>query len=108
VLDFATERSTFANDNVLQELQANGVAMNANPPNQGTPLWEELLLWFGRPCCSAACSPRGCAAAGRALDGLGGMGKSKARRYDPGSVKRTAAGISSGTVPAAIAPAKAG
>jgi hypothetical protein len=23
------------------------VTVNANAPSQGTPLWEELLLWFG-------------------------------------------------------------
>jgi hypothetical protein len=47
VQQFTTERPTFANDNLFGELQANGVSINANNPNQGTPLWEELLLWFG-------------------------------------------------------------
>ena len=47
VQQFTTERPTFANDNLFGELQANGVTINANNPNQGTPLWEELLLWFG-------------------------------------------------------------
>ena len=66
--------------------------MNAKPPSQGTPLWEELLLWFGPALLfggllawymrSGGASP---------LGGLGGMGmgKSKARRYDPSSAKRT-------------------
>jgi len=47
VQQFTTERPTFANDNLFQKLQATGVTVNAESPNQGTPLWEDLLLWFG-------------------------------------------------------------
>ena len=47
VQQFTTQRPTFADDNLFQRLQANGVTVNANAPSQGTPLWEELLLWFG-------------------------------------------------------------
>src|SRR5262249_58177850 len=47
VEQFTTERPTFADDNLFGKLQANGVTVNANAPSRGTPLWEELLLWFG-------------------------------------------------------------
>jgi cell division protease FtsH len=92
VQQFATQRPTFANDNLFQRLQANGVTVNANAPQQGTPLWEELLLWFGPALLLGgllAWRLRSGGASG--LGGLGGfgMGKSKARRYDPSTAKRT-------------------
>ncbi len=71
----ATQRPTFASDNSIQELQANGVNVNANAPNQGTPLREELLLWFGPALLFGgllAWWMRSGGAAG--LGGLGGMG----------------------------------
>jgi cell division protease FtsH len=92
VQQFTTQRPTFANDNLFGKLQANGVAVNANPPSQGTPLWEELLLWFGPALLLGGLLAWRMRSGGAgALGGLGGMGmgKSKARRYDPGSVKRT-------------------
>ncbi len=86
---FTTERPVFANDDLFQMLQANGVTVNANPVQQGTPVWENLLLWFGPALLFGALlawwARRGGAGA---LGGLG-MGRSRARRYDPGSAKRT-------------------
>ena len=92
VQQFTTQRPTFANDNLFGKLQANGVTVNANPPSQGTPLWEELLLWFGPALLLGGLLAWWMRSGGTgALGGLGGMGmgKSKARRYDPGSAKRT-------------------
>ena len=37
VQQFTTQRPTFADDNLFQRLQANGVTVNANAPSQGTP-----------------------------------------------------------------------
>jgi cell division protease FtsH len=90
VLDFATERPTFANDNLFGKLQANGVTVNANAPSQGTPLWEDLLLWFG-PAVLFGLLIYWWMRSGAGLSGLGGMGmgKSGARRYDSGSAPRT-------------------
>jgi cell division protease FtsH len=90
VLDFATERPTFANDNLFGKLQANGVTVNANAPSQGTPLWEDLLLWFG-PAVLFGLLLYWWMRSGAGLGGLGGMGmgKSGARRYDSGSAQRT-------------------
>jgi cell division protease FtsH len=97
VQQFTTQRPSYANDNLFGKLQANGVTVNANPPNQGTPLWEQLLLWFGPALLAwglfAWFMRRGGASSLGGLGGLGGMGmgmgKSKARRYDPDSAKRT-------------------
>ena len=35
VTRFTTQRPTFANDNLLQQLQSAGVPINANPPDAG-------------------------------------------------------------------------
>jgi cell division protease FtsH len=91
VEQFTTQRPTFADDNLFGKLQANGVTVNANPPSQGTPLWEELLLWFGPALLLGGLLAWWMRSGGAgALGGLGlGMGKSKARRYDPSAARRT-------------------
>jgi cell division protease FtsH len=92
VQQFTTERPTFANDALFQKLQANGVTVNAKPLQQGTPLWEELLLWFGPALLFGGLLAWWARSGGaQTLGGLGGfgMGKSRAKRYDPGSAKRT-------------------
>jgi len=90
VLDFATERPTFATDNLFGKLQADGVTVTANP--EGTPLWENLLLWFGPALLFGALLywwMRSGAAGLGGLSGIGGLGRSRARRYDSGSAQRT-------------------
>jgi cell division protease FtsH len=93
VQNFTTERPAFATDNLFQQLQANGVTMNANPPNQGTPLWEDLLLWFGPALLFGGLlywwMRSGGAAGLGGLGGMGGLGRSRAKRYDAGSAPRT-------------------
>jgi cell division protease FtsH len=91
VQQFSTERPTFATDNLFGKLQANGVTMNASSPNQGTPLWEELLLWFGPALLLGGLLAWWWRSSSGSLGGLGmgGMGRSPARRYDPSSAKRT-------------------
>jgi cell division protease FtsH len=84
---FTTERPTYANDHLFQQLQAHGVKVTASP--QGTPVWEQLLLWFGPALLLGGLLAWWMRSGGAgALGGLG-MGKSRARRYDPGSAKRT-------------------
>jgi cell division protease FtsH len=92
VQQFTTQRPTFANDNLFGTLRANGVTVNANPPSQGTPLWEDLLLWFGPALLLGGLLAWWMRSGGAsALAGLGGMGmgRSQARRYDPSTAKRT-------------------
>jgi cell division protease FtsH len=89
---FTTQRPSFADDGLFAKLQANGVQVNANNPDQPAPLWQQvlvgfgptlllvgLLVWFGRRA----------AAAGGGLGGLGGIGRSRARRYEPDQAART-------------------
>ena len=91
VQQFTTERPTYADDSLFQKLRVNGVTINANPPNRGTPLWEELLLWFGPALLLGGLLAWWWRNSGGNLGslGMGGMGRSRARRYDPGSAKRT-------------------
>jgi cell division protease FtsH len=86
---FTTERPTYANDHLFQQLQSHGVTVTANP--QGTPWWQQLLLWFGPALLLGGLLAWWMRSGGAGtLGGLGmGMGKSRARRYDPGSAKRT-------------------
>ena len=90
VLQFSTQRPTFADDHLFQRLQASGVTVNAEPPSQGTPLWEDLLLWFG-PALLLGGLFAGLGRKGRlgGLGAMGGFGQSRAHRYDPDSAKRT-------------------
>ena len=44
---FATQRPTFASDNLGASLLKNKVSILAEPPNPPTPLWETLLFSFG-------------------------------------------------------------
>jgi len=88
---FTTERPTYANDQLFQELQARGVTVTAKPPEQGAPVWEQLLLWFGPALLLGGLLAWWWRRSGGTggLAGFGGMGRSKARRYDPGSAQRT-------------------
>jgi cell division protease FtsH len=88
---FTTQRPSFADDDLFRKLQANGVPVNANNPDQPTPLWEQilvgfgptlllvgLLVWFWRR-----------ASAGGGLGGVGGIGRSRAKLYQPSAAPRT-------------------
>ena len=90
VLQFTTQRPSFADDHLFQRLQASGVTVNAEPPSQGTPLWEDLLLWFG-PALLLGGLFAGLGRSGRlgGLGAMGGFGQSRAQRYDPAAANRT-------------------
>jgi len=91
VTRFTTQRPSFAQDDLFKKLESNGVQVNANNPDQGAPLWEQilvgfgptllfvgLLIWFFRR-----------AASGGGLGGLGGIGRSRAKLYQPDAAPRT-------------------
>jgi cell division protease FtsH len=87
---FTTQRPSFAQDNLFAKLQANGVPVNANPPDAPAPVWQQLLVgfgptlllvgllfWFARRATSGAAGA------------LGGFGRSRARLYQPDAGPRT-------------------
>jgi cell division protease FtsH len=91
---FTTQRPSFADDNLFQKLQAAGVPVNANPPDQPAPLWEQILVGFGPTLLLVGLLVwvwRRARAAGGAggLGGLGGIGRSRAKLYEPDSAPRT-------------------
>jgi cell division protease FtsH len=81
---FTTQRPSFANDNLFAKLLANGVPVNANPPDAKAPVWQQLLVGFGPTILLVGLliwfMRR--AAAG-AAGGIGGFGRSKAKLYQP-------------------------
>jgi cell division protease FtsH len=92
VTNFATQRPSFATDNLYQELTSSGVPINANNPDQGPPLWEQLLLGFGPTLLLVYLLftfGRRLSSAAGGLGGLGGFGRSRARLYQPESGPRT-------------------
>jgi cell division protease FtsH len=55
VAEFSTERPTFANDHLFQQLQARGVMVNAKPPDQGARCGSRCCSGSGPGCCSPGC-----------------------------------------------------
>ncbi|WP_211192660.1 ATP-dependent zinc metalloprotease FtsH [Actinoplanes sp. TBRC 11911] len=91
VTRFTTQRPSFAGDNLLAQLQANGVPVNANPPDAPAPVWQQLLVGFGPTILLVGLlfwvGRR--MASGLGGGGLGSFGRSRAKLYQPESGPRT-------------------
>jgi cell division protease FtsH len=87
---FTTQRPSFADDDLFTKLQANGVQVNANPPDAPAPVWQQLLVGFGPTLLLVGLLiwflRRSAAAAG---GGIGGFGRSRAKLYKPEGGPRT-------------------
>ncbi len=86
--DFETVRPTFASDDDLfAQLQANDVTVDAENPDEGPGLLATILLYFGPTLLLVGIfiwiARR--AAAGAGAGGLSGLGRSRAKRYEPTS-----------------------
>ncbi|HVN13360.1 MAG TPA: ATP-dependent zinc metalloprotease FtsH [Kineosporiaceae bacterium] len=91
VTRFTTQRPSFADDTLFQQLQSTGVPVNANPPDAGAPFWQQLLLGFGPTLLFVwllIWLSRRMSAAGGAGGLLGGFGRSRAQLYRPESGPR--------------------
>ncbi|MET0492262.1 MAG: ATP-dependent metallopeptidase FtsH/Yme1/Tma family protein, partial [Actinoplanes sp.] len=92
---FTTQRPSFADDNLFAKLQANGVPVNANPPDAPRPIWQQILLGFGPTLLLVGLLiwflRRAASGAGGGGGGgvLGSFGKSRAKLYQPESGPRT-------------------
>jgi cell division protease FtsH len=86
--DFETQRPAFAEDDLLARLIEQGVVVNAEDPNQSAPLWQQLLLGFGPTVLLLWLFWRFYKRMGAGMGGIGGLGRSKARVYQP-TEKRT-------------------
>ncbi len=87
--EFETERPTFADDDLFQRLTENGVVVNAEPADAPPPLWQQLLFGFGPTLLLLYIFYRIFRRAGSAMSSLGGLGTSRARRYEATSHGRT-------------------
>jgi cell division protease FtsH len=87
---FTTQRPSFANDDLFKRLQAEGALVNANPPDQPAPLWQQILVGFGPTLLFVGLLVWFLrrSAAGGGLGGLGGFGRSRAKLYEPDSGPR--------------------
>ena len=47
VVEFSTERPSFADDNIFAVLDRNDVRVNARPTDESRPIWQTLLFSFG-------------------------------------------------------------
>ncbi|HYO40880.1 MAG TPA: ATP-dependent metallopeptidase FtsH/Yme1/Tma family protein, partial [Nocardioidaceae bacterium] len=91
VTTFATERPAFAEDDLLETLEANGVEVNANPPDAPPPLWQRVLLGFGPTLLFVGLLLWFLRRSAAGLSGgLGSCGRSRATRYEPDRGPRTA------------------
>jgi cell division protease FtsH len=91
VTRFTTQRPTFADDNLFGRLQSTNVSVNANPPDAGPPVWQQLLFGFGPTLLLIwlLVSVTRRAGGGAAGGVLGGFGRSRAMLYRPESGPRT-------------------
>jgi cell division protease FtsH len=91
-VDFATQRPTFASDNLLAELQSHGIPVTAKPVSSGSSTVAGLLMWFLPVVLIFGFFwwiMRRSAGAGAGGPGMfGGFGSSRARRYT-GTEERT-------------------
>jgi cell division protease FtsH len=89
VARFTTQRPSFAADNLFAQLQANGVPVNANPPDAPAPVWQQLLVGFGPTLLLVGLLIWFLRRSANAAGGIGGFGRSRAKLYAPESGPRT-------------------
>ena len=90
VTRFTTQRPTFAEDNLFGRLQSTNVSVNANPPDAGPPVWQQLLFGFGPTLLLVWLLVSVTRRAGGGAGGvLGSFGRSRAMLYRPESGPRT-------------------
>ncbi|HKX76341.1 MAG TPA: ATP-dependent zinc metalloprotease FtsH [Acidimicrobiia bacterium] len=78
---FVTQRPTWADDNLVDVLRQNGVEISAVDPEQ-TPFWQQLLFGFGPTLLLLWIFLSMWRRAGSALGGIGGLGRSRAKRFE--------------------------
>ena len=88
---FETERPSFGDDGLLELMLREDVTVNAEPIDDGTPLWQTLIFGFGPTLLLVGIFiwlfRR--AAAGGGAAGLSGLGRSKAKRYEQSEQRTT-------------------
>jgi cell division protease FtsH len=88
VTSFRTQRPSFADDQLVQTLIDQGVEVNAKP-EQGSPLWQQVLLGFGPILLFIGLLIWFLRRSAAGMGGLGGLGRSRAKLYTPETGPRT-------------------
>jgi cell division protease FtsH len=90
---FKTERPVFANDQIFQQLLAEGATVGAKSTSASTPFWETLLVGFGPTLLLVGLFVLLMRGASRNLaagaGSFAGFGKARARRYEPSEQRTT-------------------
>ena len=85
---FSTVRPSWADDDLVGILRENNVEISALDPEQ-TPFWQQLLFGFGPTLLLLWIFVSMWRRAGSALGGIGGLGKSKAKRFEASDQRTT-------------------
>ncbi|MDH4306917.1 MAG: ATP-dependent zinc metalloprotease FtsH [Acidimicrobiia bacterium] len=88
-----TERPSFAEDDLLSTLLELGVEVNAEDPDAPLPTWQLILFNFGPWLLIAWFFFYIYRRAGSAMGGLGGLGRSRAKRYEASEQRTTFADV---------------
>jgi cell division protease FtsH len=88
VTRFTTQRPAFADDQLVPLLLQKNVTVNAKPPDSA-PLWEQILVGFGPTLLFLGLLVWFMRRGASGLGGLGGIGRSRAKLYEPESGPRT-------------------
>jgi cell division protease FtsH len=86
---FETERPAFAQDDLLKELVNKGVVVNAEPTDQPTPFWQQILFGFGPTLLLLWLIYSFYRRSAGGIGGLGSLGRSSARLYDASAQRTT-------------------
>ena len=84
---FSTQRPSWAGDDLFAELDRHDVVVNAQPPDTGPSLWQQLVFGFGPTLALFGLIAWGLRRAG--MGGFGGYGRSRAKLYRPEEGVRT-------------------
>ena len=85
---FSTVRPSWADDSLVETLRENGVEISAVDPEQ-RPIWQQLLFGFGPTLLLLWLFVSMWRRAGSALGGIGGLGRSRAKRFEASSQRTT-------------------
>ncbi|MBA3362217.1 MAG: ATP-dependent metallopeptidase FtsH/Yme1/Tma family protein [Acidimicrobiia bacterium] len=85
---FSTVRPSWADDSLVEMLRANNVEISAVDPEQ-RPIWQQLLFGFGPTILLIWIFVAMWRRAGSALGGIGGLGRSRAKRFEATTQRTT-------------------
>jgi len=86
---FETNRPALGDDDLLPLLEGKNVVLNAKPLDTGASIWETLLVGFGPTLLLVGLFVLVYRRMAAGAGGLGGLGRSRARRYDASSQRIT-------------------